>query len=148
MFGLGASPRVFTKVLKVVVKYIRLTFNILIVAYLDDFLIQAKDYDTCRLHIELAILTFQSLGFDVNYSKSCMVPATTIEHLGFVWNSLTMEISLPTKKVEKIVSMATNFLANNGCTANELRSFLGTLESVRPVVEVASLHYRHLQYVL
>ena len=148
MFGLGASPRVFTKVLKVVVKYIRMTFDILFVAYLDDFLIQAKDPETCLLHTELTILTFQSLGFDVNYSKSCMVPSTTIEHLGFIWNTLSMEISLPTKKVDKIVSLATAFLANNGCTANELRSFLGTLESIRPVVEVAPLHYRFLQYVL
>ena len=148
MFGLGASPRVFTKVLKVVVKYLRLTFDILIMAYLDDFLIQAEDYETCLLHTELAILTFQALGFEVNYAKSSMIPSTTIAHLGFIWNSVAMEISLPQDKVVKIVGLASDFLNRGGCTADELRSFLGRLESVRPVVQVAALHYRHLQYVL
>ena len=148
MFGLGASPRVFTKVLRVVVKYLRLTFNILIMAYLDDFLIQAKDYETCLLHTELAILAFQALGFEVNYAKSSMIPATSIGHLGFIWDSVAMEISLPQDKVDKIVGLTSDFLNRGGYTADELRSFLGRLESVRPVVSVAALHYRHLQYVL
>ena len=148
MFGLGASPRVFTKVLKVVVKYLRLTFDILIIAYLDDFLIQAEDYETCLLHTELAILAFQALGFEVNYAKSSLIPSTTIGHLGFIWDSVDMQISLPQDKVDKIVGLASHFLDCGGCTADELRSFLGRLESVRAVVHVAALHYRHLQYVL
>ena len=42
MFGLEASPRVFTKVLKAVVRFLRITFAILMIAYLYDFLIQSK----------------------------------------------------------------------------------------------------------
>ena len=148
MFGLAASPRVFTKVLKVVVKYLRLTFNMLIIAYLDDFLIQAEDYDTSVLHTELAVLAFQALGFEVNYAKSCMTPTTTIAHLGFIWNSVDMVLSLPQEKIDRIAGLAAGFIRNGGYTADELRSFLGRLESVRPVVQVAALHYRHLQYVL
>ena len=70
MFGLGASPRVFTKMISAVVKFLRLTFALLILAYLDDFLIQAESYEKCLLHTEMAILVFQILGFEVNYAKS------------------------------------------------------------------------------
>ena len=59
-----------------------------------------------------------------------------------------MTISLPTLKKARIVDLATRFLGDNGLTANELHSFLGVLESVRPVVEVAPLHYRSLQRML
>ena len=148
MFGLEASPRVFTKVLKAVVRFLRITFAIRIVAYLDDFLIQAASAKECALHTEIVILVFQILGFEVNYSKSNLAPSTEIEHLGFIWNSVKMTISLPTLKKARIVDLATRFLGDNGLTANELRSFLGVLESVRPVVEVAPLHYRSLQRML
>ena len=148
MFGLGASPRVFTKTLKVVVKYLRMTFDMLILAYLDDFLIQAPTYEECLLHTELAVLVFQCLGFEVNYSKSSMLPSQQIEHLGFLWDSVRMEISLPSNKRQKIVDQSQSFLAQGGCTADQLRSFLGRLESVRAVTVQAPLHYRALQYLL
>ena len=148
MFGLGASPRVFTKTLKAVVKYLRITFNLLILAYLDDFLIQAATYEECLLHTELAVLVFQCLGFEVNFSKSSMVPAQQIEHLGFLWDSVRMEISLPSDKRQKIIEQSQSFLDKGGCTADQLRSFLGRLESVRAVTAQAPLHYRALQYLL
>lgn len=148
MFGLGASPRVFTKTLKVVVKYLRITFNMLILAYLDDFLIQAPTYEECLLHTELAVLVFQCLGFEVNYSKSSMIPSQKIGHLGFLWDSVRMEISLPRDKTQKIIDQSQSFLAMGGCTADQLRSFLGRLESVRAVTVLAPLHYRALQYLL
>ena len=59
-----------------------------------------------------------------------------------------MTISLPEEKKCRIISLATRFLDGNGLTANELRSFLGVLESVRPVVEIAPLHFRSLQCML
>ena len=148
MFGLGASPRVFTKTLKVVVTYLRIMFNMLILAYLDDFLIQAPTYEECLLHTEIAVLVFQCLGFEVNYSKSSMIPSQKIEHLGFIWDSVSMEISLPSDKMQKIVDQSLSFLAQGGCTADQLRSFLGRLESVRAVTAQAPLHYRALQYLL
>ena len=39
-------------------------------------------------------------------------------------------------------------LARGGCTAGDLRSLLGTLESHRIATVLAALHYRGLQYLL
>ena len=57
-------------------------------------------------------------------------------------------VTLPAEKVEKLGSLAREFLQKDGCTAEELRSFIGRAESTRTAVEVAPLHYRFLQELL
>lgn len=148
MFGLAPSARVFTKMMHAVIVFLRERFAILIIAYIDDLLIQAPDAATCARHAEITILVLQSLGYGVNFEKSALVPATTVEHLGFIWDSCAMTLSLPQAKVEKIVQRARRLLAAGSTTAADLRSLLGTLESTRLVTRQAALHYRGLQYQL
>ena len=59
-----------------------------------------------------------------------------------------MTISVPLDKIQKIVSLASCTKSRGGCTADELRSFLGRIESVRPAIETAPLHYRSLQEMM
>ena len=47
MFGLGPSTRIFTKMMAVVIRFLRKVIGILIIAYMNDLLIQAKDEQTC-----------------------------------------------------------------------------------------------------
>ena len=44
--------------------------------------------------------------------------------------------------------MSVGALANGGLSVEELHSLVGRLESVRPAVELAPLHYRGLQQLL
>ena len=148
VFGLASSPRVFTKVLTVVVLFLRTEFGICIVGYIDDFFIQAADPETCRLHTEIAILVLHICGFEVNFSKSALIPCQRAEYIGFIFDSQYMSVSLPEEKLVKLVSRCSAILSRNGCSADELRSLVGTLESVRPAVATAALHYRFLQYLL
>ena len=48
-----------------------------------------------------------------------------------------MSIKVPNKKIERLASLASKFLSNSEVTANELRSFIGRAESVRPAAELA-----------
>ena len=98
MFGLGPSSRVFTKLMTAVIIFLRSQFGIIIVAYIDE--------QTCRLHAEITILVLQDLGYGVKFGKSALSPSTTVEHLGFTWDSNKMLVSLPQDKVDKIVSRA------------------------------------------
>ena len=148
VFGLGSSPRIFTKMATAAVKFLKVAFHIWLTGYIDDFMIMAKDPWTCLIHTQICILVFHILGFEVNMKKSNLTPSTRMEHLGFVFDSQAMTLSLPDKKVAKIVSLATDYLARGNYTADELRSLIGRLESVRPAVEVAALHYRSLQAML
>ena len=67
-------------------------------------LIQAEDKHTCRLHAVSVILVLQDLGYGINFGKSALSPSKVVKHLGFVWDSDRMLISLPQDKTEKIVA--------------------------------------------
>jgi hypothetical protein len=120
----------------------------LLQGYIDDFLFQAISEAECILHTHIAIIVFHCLGFEVNFAKSSLVPSQSIAHLGFEWDSVQMTVTLPAKKVTKMVDLAAGYIADGGCTATDLRSFIGTAESTRPAAEQAALHYRHLQALL
>ena len=148
VFGLAPSPRVFTKMATAAVKFLKAVFLIWLAGYIDDFLIQADSAEKCRLHAEICILVFHCLGYEVNFKKSVLIPSTQIEHLGFIFDSMSMTISLPGQKISKIVALSVSFLASGGLSVDELHSLVGRLESVRPAVELAPLHYRALQLLL
>ena len=148
MFGLGPSARLFTKVLAEVIRFLRREFGTLLQGYIDDFLFQAMTVALCLLHTHTALIIFHCLGFEVNFPKSILSPSQQITHIGFEWNSVTMTVTLPRKKMEQIAGLAADFLDRGECTARELRSFVGRVEGARPAVEQAALHYRSLQVLL
>ena len=144
-FGLSAAPRVFTKMLKAVLNFLRLRLLILISAYLDDMLLQASTAEEAFQHVQVTILVLSCLGYEVNFKKSSLVPSTRIEHLGFVLDTKLMTIEVPEKKMEKVMVRSRQFLIEKGITLKDLTWFMGFVESLRPVIEVAPLHYRALQ---
>ena len=145
MFGLGPSARVFTKMLRPALRFLK-EQGIEVVAYIDDLLVQAPDAATCARHAEIVVLVLQCLGYGINFAKSSLEPARVIEHLGFIWDSRDMTVSLPQAKTSKIAERAAGLLSSGSATAGEMRSFLGTLESTRLAAACAPLHYRGLQY--
>ena len=104
----------------VVIKFLRTTFDIVIITYIDNLLIQAKDEQTCRIHAEITIFALQDLGHWINYGKSALVPSNVVVHLGFIWNSDDVTISLPLDKCKKITARTRQMLDRGGCMAEEL----------------------------
>ena len=84
VFGLTCSPRVITKVLKPVIAFLRLTWNILISIYIDDILIQNCSSATCLLHTQIVIIVLMSLGWSFKMSKCDLVPKQQFVHLGYM----------------------------------------------------------------
>ena len=134
VFGLAPSPRVFTKMITAAVKFLKAVFLIWIAGYIDNFLIQAESSRISYLHAEITILVFHCLGYEVNFNKSTLDPSQTIEHLGFVFDSHLMTISVPDAKVAKVVGLALCFLEEGGLSVKQLQSLIGRLESLRPTV--------------
>ena len=58
-------------------------------------------------------------------------------HLGLIWDSVTMTGALPEDKIAKIRARAAGMLAAGVCTADALRSLLGTLERTQIVTAQA-----------
>ena len=148
MFGLGPSARLFTKVLAPVVRFLRKALGAMVAGYIDDFIQQDEEKEECAKKTRAAIIIFFCLGFKVNGEKSEIEPRQNIQHLGFVWDTVAMTVTLPEKKIKDLEVRATRILEEGGCTLQGWQSFIGKLEATRPAVSVAPLHFRFLQALL
>ena len=97
-FGLAPVPRVFTKLMKVVVAILRKR-GIWLVIYLDDLLFLNSSKDGVLADLKVAIELIESLGFLIKWSKSVTVPSQVMEYLGIIVDSLNLSFALPQDKV-------------------------------------------------
>ena len=148
MFGLGPSARLFTKVLAPVVRYLRKALGAQVAGYIDDFIQQAEEKEECAQKTRAAVIIFFCLGFKVNSEKSEVEPLKSIQHLGFIWNTVTMTVALPDNKIQDLEDRAAQILEQGGCTLKGWQSFLGKLEATRPAISIAALHFRFLQALM
>ena len=83
----------------------------------------------------------------MNFAKFALTPLKTVEHLGFIWDSDKMLISLPQDKIKRIIARTNAVLNMDGMKAGDMRSLLGSLESLRLATVLAPLHFWGLQYL-
>ena len=81
--GLSSSPRLYTKIMKVAISYLR-ERNIIISNYIDDLIIMARDFDTCKEHFHVFTKLLQTFEFVINWEKSSTIPSQTFSHLRLV----------------------------------------------------------------
>ena len=143
-FGLNTAPRIFTKLLKLVAAFL-CKRGVRMILYLDDFLILGSTYQEAQSHTAMAVSLLESLGFTVNLEKSCLIPTQIITFLGFVIDSTVEALSLPQEKVAKVKSLCLKAKVSRTIPARQIASVLGTLESCRPAIWQAPLHFRYLQ---
>ncbi|XP_064461987.1 uncharacterized protein LOC135372255 [Ornithodoros turicata] len=146
-FGLTSAPRVFTKLMKPVVAYLR-SRGVRLVIYLDDILIM--DQSPCHL---LATTSFvvdflHALGFIVNQSKSHLVPTRKLLFLGFeVSTSPEPTLGLPLGKGQTI-TQELKALLQGPRRARHLAKVIGLLSATSLAILEAPLHLRSLQSLL
>ena len=141
--GLSSAPRVFTKVMRVVLSFLRFR-GIRIAAWIDDFLVAAASRQLCQEHAFKTVRTFEELGFVPNREKSQLVPAQRIFHLGLVWDSVDFSVSVPSDKVAGVRSKCLRALSSY-VPLRLLSSILGSLEYFRWGYPHTAVHYRRLQ---
>ena len=141
--GLTSAPRIFTKVMRAVLSFLR-SRGIRIAAWIDDFFVASSSQDLCREHAFRTVRTFQELGFLPNVSKSQLSPTQRIHHLGLIWDSVEFSVSVPE---DKIASVRNKCLKAVSCKVSVrfLSSVLGSIEFFRWGFPYAAVHYRHLQ---
>ena len=143
-FGLTSSPRIFTKILNPVIAFLR-NKDIKISAYLDDILICGNSFKRVSSDLKFVISQLTSLGFIINFPKSSLVPSHVMLHLGYVWDTSNMTISLPEEKVTKIKNFARSCLSGPQ-SLRSLASLLGLLVSAANAYKFAPLHFRKFQF--
>ena len=145
-FGLATAPRIFTKLLRPVVGFLR-SHGVRCVIYLDDLLIMQQDREVLVEHTATVVHLLEALGFLINYPKSHLEPSQILNFLGFVVDSLKRELRLPQEKLAHLKQEARSILKGEYASARKLAQLLGKMSAAVLAVQPAPLHYRELQHL-
>ena len=100
-FGIATAPLEFTRVVKEV-KFIALSQGVQIHQYLDDWLVRAKDPDSCARDVQKLVNLVEKLGWIVNLKKSELSPTQDLEFLGYRFNLREGLVYPNQKKLDKL----------------------------------------------
>ena len=142
--GYKDSPRLFTKILKPVLGLLREKGNHL-VGYIDDFLVQADKAEECKESIDQTGILFDELGFTVHPEKSCFKPTQVIEFLGFVLNSVLMQVSISRDKADNVRKLIRGFLELSQITIRQFAKVIGSLVALDNGNWIGPIFWRRLE---
>ena len=143
-FGLSSAPWVFTKTLKPISALLR-EMGVRMIVYIDDILILAESRDLLNDHVTGLVYLLECLGFIINKKKSILTLSRSLEFLGFVVDTLTMELKLPREKLKKIRTEAGHLLKEECFTARTLSRLLGKMNATSQVIPPAPLSIAHFK---
>lgn len=144
--GLSSAPRLFTKLLKPALAYLR-NLGMLVSCYIDDCIFIASSKEELLCNVNFAMQFFDSLGLTININKSVLVPTQRVKFLGVVLDSVDMVVALPDDKTKQIRCVGRSLLTKETTTLLDLSSFIGLLVFAGVAVPQAPLHYKYLEIV-
>lgn len=143
-FGLSSAPHIFTKVMKIVVAYLR-ERGYKSVVYLDDLLCIGSNYNSCLKNVKNTRSLLECLGFIINDEKSILTPSQSCHFLGYVFNSTDMTMKLPTEKRNYIEKSVNHLIKVDKCTIRELAHLIGVLIAACPAAEYGWVYTKLLE---
>ena len=108
-FGLSTAPAIFVRAMEAIQRHFTRR-GMLVVVYLDDFLVIAPDEETCKRQFQFLLDEFKEMGILVN-QKKCISPTRACPFLGVVLDSVKMEIRVPEDKLRAIKEELAKFRA-------------------------------------
>ena len=132
-FGIATAPLEFTRVVKEV-KFIALSQGVRIHQYLDDWLVRAKDQDSCARDVQKLITLVEKLGWIVNVKKSELNPTQDLEFLGYRFNLREGLVYPNQKKLDKLKILAVSILQGHKTSPRKLMSLIGVMASMEKTV--------------
>jgi hypothetical protein len=143
-FGLSPVPRLFTKILKVLVASSRMR-GIRLVIYLNHILIMNESKEGVRTNLKAALDILETLGFLINWDKSVTVPTRIIEYLRMMVGLEKLSFSLSPTKVQDIKNMLKKALADGEVALRTIASILGNIMWAFPTIPFVQSHYGTMQ---
>ena len=143
--GLTSAPRIFTKVLKVMLAHMREQMGITITGYLDDQFIIGDSPSQVLQAGNYAARLFQQGGFKINLEKSVLQPTQTLEHLGFIIDSQNMVVRLTPEKIEKLKQLLNDCLEERQMSIRKVATITGKCLATKPANPWAMLFTKQLE---
>ena len=104
-----------------------------IIHLLDDFRVIAQSQSLCQNQLHLFLDLCSYLGFPIAPEKTCG-PATALSFAGIELHSVSFEVRLPLEKVDKCLSLISDFLTRKKVTLKEIQSLTSMLNFACSVV--------------
>ena len=100
-FGLSSAPRIWTKLMGAVLEHLRAQ-GIRLTYYIDDICLLATSIEEAQKHSQIVRQHLETLGFIIHPTKCDWTPKQQQTFLGFLIDTVKMELQLPTDKLRKI----------------------------------------------
>ncbi|VDH92658.1 Hypothetical predicted protein [Mytilus galloprovincialis] len=148
-FGLSSAGHVFTKTVRVLVKYWR-SLGFPMVVYLDDGMGIAENFETCSKISKIVEKDLLLSGFIANTEKSVWEPVQVIEWLGFVWNFKDCTLEISTKKLRTLKEAISNLVeGNTHFTCRNIAKICGKIISMIPALgNVCQIMTKHMHMLV
>ena len=143
-FGLSLAPWLYTKIMKSVANFLR-EKGLLSVVYLDDWLCFGRTEEECARNVQLTRRKLESLSFVINEEKSCMVPNTRCQFLGFVLDSVSKTLELPESKRIQLVNLIKTLRGLKSCSIREFSRTVGSISASCPAIQYGRLYSKGLE---
>ncbi|KAM9955007.1 hypothetical protein ACTFIW_000837 [Dictyostelium discoideum] len=140
-FGLSTAPRIFTMLLRPVLRMLR-DINVSVIAYLDDLLIVGSTKEECLSNLKKTMDLLVKLGFKLNLEKSVLEPTQSITFLGLQIDSVSMKLLVPKEKKKSVIKEIRNFLRLDSCSPRKLAGLKGKLIALKDAVIPFRLYTR------
>ena len=141
-FGSKLAPGIFHR-LSQAVRRMMSRRGFTIVAYLDDFFICEKTKQRCAEALRILIALLRKLGFCISWSK-VTDPCQQIVFLGVEIDSTTMELRLPSAKLEELKAELSAFQLRRRASKKQLQSLAGKLNWASAVVRGGRVFLRRI----
>ncbi|HJS83402.1 MAG TPA: DNA N-6-adenine-methyltransferase, partial [Nitrososphaera sp.] len=150
-FGYNDAPRLFTQMMKVVAKEIRLQ-GIRLVIYMDDLLILSPTMEQAQRDRDTVLKILKNFGLTISTKKSVLSPAQIMQYLGVLIDSVKMQFRVPEERIVKILSLVkrirTTFTKKTKIPLRTLQSLVGTLQAVADCILPTRLHLNELMLLI
>ena len=146
-FGLGLSPRTFTKCVDAALAPLRLQ-GIRILNYIDDWLILAQSEQMAVRHRGVVLSHIEKLGLRLNAKKSVLLPAQRTTFLGVIWDSTMMQARLSPAQISAILTAVKRIKLGQSLTVKQFQKLLGLMAAASNVITFGLLYMRPLQWWL
>lgn len=143
-FGLSTAPRVFTRVTKVVLAFLRRQ-GIHVFTYLDDWLLVGRSAQETSDLTTYTVSLLENLGWIVNVEKSSLIPTQTITYLGAILDFRTGTASPSPQRVLTLSEMATDMFSRSNAPARTWFRLLGLMANMVDVISFCRLFMRPIQ---
>ena len=146
-FGLSTSPYTFTRLMNVIVTFLRRR-AVTLHPYLDDWLARNQNRRRLLEHRQFILSLINSPGLIINYEKSDLVPAQVFTFIGMEFLTHTNIVRVPQNRQMKILETVRMFSQKTSVSARDFLSLLGHLNAAADLVMLGRLHLRPLQISL